>query len=103
MNQESRGTSEERLDRTTRVVLGGSRGVVDPILLIVLWVVIALGGGAWGYIEAERTKTIEQSGKLEPLPSDLDQTVEAPDAEPARVEPAADLQGEPLQPLDVVD
>jgi hypothetical protein len=107
MNQESRGTSGKRLDRTIRGVLGGSRGVADPILLIVLWCVIALAGGTWGYIEAERSKTVEQSGQLEPPPSDLDQTppqrVDAPDADPIRVEPAEDLHKEPVRRADALD
>jgi hypothetical protein len=97
----------------TRALLGGMRGYADPILLIALWVVIAFAG-TWGYIETKRAKT-EQSGKLEPGPSDSDLTPaegidahqevapDRPDADPARVEPAADRQGEPLQPLDVVD
>jgi hypothetical protein len=97
------------VDGMTRALLGGTRGYADPVLLIVLWGVIAFAG-AWGYVETKRAKTIEQSGKLEPRPSDP-QGVDAPqevapdrpDADPARVEPAADLQGEPLRPLDVLD
>lgn len=40
-------------------ILGGMRGYADPVLLIILWVVIA-SAGAWGYVETKRSKATEE-------------------------------------------
>lgn len=36
------------------------RGYADPLLLIILWVLLA-STGAWSYVEAKRTKAIEHN------------------------------------------
>lgn len=105
-----------------KALLGGTRGYADPLLLILLWVLIA-SAGAWSYVETKRTKAIEQSGDLEPRSSDPEvlQVVDFDDSalgpprgvgghqdgpqcrelfEPG---PDAELHEEPLRPPDVLD
>jgi len=63
----TRGTDRARLGG----ILGGMRGYADPVLLIILWVVIA-SAGAWGYVETKRSKATEENSAPQSRSNDSD-------------------------------